>query len=53
MIKIIAMGLTPAIWKNVFHHFRTRLPRVHFSAGIFTTPEELAYLEDGYFSGLG
>ena len=47
MVKIIALGMTSAIWKNVFHHFRTHLPDVRFSAGMFSTPEELAYLRDG------
>ncbi|MBI3994114.1 MAG: hypothetical protein HY342_12640 [Candidatus Lambdaproteobacteria bacterium] len=47
MVKIIALGMTPAIWKNVFHHFRTYLPDVRFSAGMFSTPEELAFLRDG------
>ena len=48
LVKIIAMGLTPAVWKNVFHHLRNRLPNQPFAAGIFSTREELAYLVGEY-----
>lgn len=48
LVKIIAMGLTPAVWKNVFHHLRNRLPNQPFAAGIFSTSEELAYLTGEY-----
>ena len=44
LVKILAMGLSPPIWKNVFHHLRVALPKHPFSAGIFSTPEEIAYL---------
>jgi len=44
LVKIIAVGHSPAIWKNVFHHLRQRLPQVPFSAGIFSTPEEQEFL---------
>lgn len=51
LVKIIAMGLSPAIWKNVFHHLRSHLPRHPFAAGIFAAPEEIAYLTGEFFPG--
>lgn len=48
LVKIVAVGLSHALWKNVFHHLRMALPREPFTAGIFSTPEELAYLEREY-----
>jgi hypothetical protein len=44
LVKIIAMGLAPAIWKNVFHHLRNGLPDHPFAAGIFSSAEEIGYL---------
>ena len=44
LVKILAMGLSPPIWKNVFHHLRVALPKHPFSAGIFSAPEEIAFL---------
>lgn len=38
------MGLSPPIWKNVFHHLRVALPKHPFSAGIFSAPEEVEFL---------
>jgi hypothetical protein len=49
LVKIIAMGLSAPVWKNVFHHLRTHLPSHPFAAGIFTTPEELRFLTQDYF----
>ena len=44
LVRILAVGLTHALWKNVFHHLRSALPDTPFAAGYFSAPEELAYL---------
>jgi hypothetical protein len=49
LVKIIAMGLSAPVWKNVFHHLRTHLPQHPFAAGIFTSSEELQFLLHDYF----
>lgn len=49
LVRIVAIGLTHALWKNLFHHLRTLLPGEHFSAGFFSSPEEIGYLEAEYF----
>jgi hypothetical protein len=49
LVKIVALGLSPAIWKNVFHHLRNSLPDHPFAAGIFSSAGELAYLTREFF----
>lgn len=49
LVRILAMGLSHPLWKNVFHHLRAALPRENFAAVFFSAPEELAYLEQDYF----
>ena len=49
LVKIVALGLDPALWKNVLHHLRSMLPREPFSAAIFSSADEIAYLEQEYF----
>lgn len=49
LVKIVAMGHTPALWKNVFHHLRVRLGELPFAAGIFSSEEEVRYLLEGFF----
>jgi hypothetical protein len=49
LVKLLALGLNPAIWKNVFHHLRNSLPDHPFAAGIFSSPGELAYLAREFF----
>ncbi len=49
LVKIVALGLSPAIWKNVFHHLRNSLPDHPFAAGIFSSAGELAYLAREFF----
>jgi hypothetical protein len=49
LVRILAMGLTHPLWKNVFHHLRAALPRENFAAGFFSNPDELAFLEQEYF----
>jgi len=44
LVKIVALGLSPAVWKNVFHHLRNSLPDHPFAAGIFSSPGEQAFL---------
>jgi hypothetical protein len=49
LVKLIALGLSPPVWKNVFHHIRMQLPEAPFAAAIFSTAEEIAYLQRDYF----
>jgi hypothetical protein len=49
LVKIVALGLSPAVWKNVFHHLRNALPDHPFAAGIFSSAEELAYLARDFY----
>jgi len=49
LVKLIALGLSPPVWKNVFHHLRTELPRTPFAASIFSTADDFAYLQQEYF----
>ena len=49
LVKIVALGLSPAIWKNVFHHLRNSLPDHPFAAGIFSSADEIAYLTREFF----
>ena len=49
LVKLIALGLSPPVWKNVFHHVRTQLPQAPFAAAIFSTADEIAYLQHEYF----
>jgi len=49
LVRILAMGLSHPLWKNVFHHLRATLPKENFAAGFFSSPDELAYLEQDYF----
>ena len=49
LVKIIALGLSPAIWKNVFHHLRNSLPDHPFAAGIFSSAEEIEFLTGEFF----
>ncbi|MFI5399691.1 MAG: hypothetical protein ACHQZQ_01395 [SAR324 cluster bacterium] len=49
MVKLIALGLSPPVWKNVFHHIRTQLPQAPFAASIFSTADDIAYLQQQYF----
>lgn len=50
LVKIVAMGHSQTIWKNVFHHLRMLVPNVPFSAGIFASAEEMEYLAGEYFT---
>lgn len=52
LVKIIAVGFTQAIWKNVFHHLRSDLPNYPFAAGIFSATEEITYLAEEFFPQL-
>jgi hypothetical protein len=49
LVKLIALGLSPPVWKNVFHHIRTQLPQAPFAAAIFSTADEMAYLQHEYY----
>ncbi|MCH8842196.1 MAG: hypothetical protein IID61_04380 [SAR324 cluster bacterium] len=49
LVKIVALGLDSALWKNVLHHLRAMLPQEPFSAAIFSSADEIAYLEQEYF----
>lgn len=49
LVKLIALGLSPPVWKNVFHHVRSQLPNAPFSAAIFSTADEIAFLQRDYF----
>jgi len=49
LVKLIALGLSPPVWKNVFHHIRIQLSEAPFAAAIFSTAEEIAYLQRDYF----
>jgi hypothetical protein len=49
LVKIIAMGSSEPVWKNVFHHLRMALPDHPFAAGIFSTPDEIRYLLQDYY----
>jgi len=49
LVKLIALGLSPPVWKNIFHHIRIQLPQAPFAAAIFSTAEEIAYLQRDYF----
>ena len=45
LVKIIAMGSTPQVWKELFDQLRAPLQEVAYSVAIFSRPEELEYLE--------
>jgi hypothetical protein len=51
LVKLIALGLSPPVWKNVFHHVRTNLPQAPFAAAIFSTADEITYLQREYIPG--
>ena len=48
-VKIVAIGHSPPVWKNVFHHLRGVLPGHPFAAGIFSTTDEMDYLTGSFF----
>ena len=49
LVKLIAMGLTPGTWKQVFQGLRQVLPELPFSAGMFSTPEEIEFFVNEFF----
>ncbi len=49
LVKFIALGLAPPVWKNLFHHLRANLPDQDFSAALFCSPDEIEYLRAAYF----
>ncbi|MDH5752142.1 MAG: hypothetical protein OEZ59_06960 [Deltaproteobacteria bacterium] len=49
LVKIIAMGHTPAVWKNIFRHLRMDLPDHPFAAGVFNSDDDISYLMHEFF----
>ena len=49
LVKIIAAGLAPPVWKNVFQELRALLTEQPFSVGMFATREELAFLMEEFY----
>ncbi len=49
LVKIIAAGLAPPIWKNVFQELRALLHEQPFSVGMFAAREELAFLMEEFY----
>ncbi|MDH4224158.1 MAG: hypothetical protein OEW12_00755 [Deltaproteobacteria bacterium] len=49
LVKIIAMGLSHERWKKLFGQLRAEAPGQPFSAGIFSTPEEITFLQGEVF----
>lgn len=51
LVKIVAMGFSQALWKEVFQELRNRLPEQPFAVAVFCEPEEITFLEREFFPG--